>query len=65
VRLLWTLVRVLLVLASLGTLFVTVLFVSSPSGTSVELTGAVIDAIALVVLVVVAWSLWRDRRALI
>ena len=63
-RLLWTLVRILLLLASLATLFVTVLFVSSTTGTSIDPSGAVVDAISLVVLVVVGWSLWRDRRAL-
>jgi hypothetical protein len=64
VRALWTIVRILVLLASLATLFVTVLFVSTPSGTSIVPSGAVIDAIALVVFVAVAWSLWRDRRAL-
>jgi riboflavin transporter FmnP len=38
--------------------------VSTPSGTSIDPSGAVIDAIALVVFVVIAWSLWRDRRSL-
>jgi flagellar biosynthesis protein FliP len=64
VRALWTLIRIVVLLASLATLFVTVLFVSTPSGTSIDPSGAVIDAIALVVFVVIAWSLWRDRRAL-
>ena len=64
-RVLWTLVRVLLLLAALATLFVTPLFVSSPSGTNIEAMGAVVDAIALVILVLMGWSLWRDRRALV
>jgi hypothetical protein len=51
-------------LVALGTLFVVPLFVSSPSGTSVETSGAVIDLIAIAVLVLAAWSLWRDRSAL-
>ena len=63
-RVLWTLVRILILLASLATLVVTVLFVSSPTGTSIDPGGAVVDAIALVILVFVGWSLWRDRRAL-
>lgn len=63
-RALWTVVRILLLLACLTQLFVTVLFVSSPSGTTIDPNGAIIDAIAVIVLVVVAWSLWRDRRAL-
>jgi hypothetical protein len=61
-RILWIAVRALLVLAALATLVVTPLFVTSPAGTSVDTNGAVIDAIAVVVLVLVAWSLWRDRR---
>jgi flagellar biosynthesis protein FliP len=62
---LWTLVRILILLASLATLLVTVLFVSSSTGTSIVPSGAVLDAIALVILVFVGWSLWRDRRALV
>jgi hypothetical protein len=65
VRLLWTIVRFLVLLAALGTLLLTVLFVSSPTGTSVDTNGAVIDGIALVVFVLVAWSLWRDRHSLV
>jgi len=64
VRALWTLIRIVILLASLATLFVTVLFVSTQSGTSIDPSGAVIDAIALAVFVVTAWSLWRGRRAL-
>jgi flagellar biosynthesis protein FliP len=64
-RMLWTLVRILVLLASLATLVVTVLFVSSSTGTSIDPGGAVVDAIALVILVFVGWSLWRDRRALV
>ena len=64
-RVLWTIVRILLLLVSLATLFVTVIFVSSPTGSSIEPSGAVIDAVSLVVLVLVAWSLWRDRQALV
>ena len=64
-RALWTLVRILLLLAALATLFVTPLFVSSPSGTSIDVMGALIDAIAVVILVLTAWSLWRGRRALL
>ena len=63
-RALWTIARILLALLALATSFVTVLFVTGPSGTSVDPNGAVIDAVALVVLVAVAWSLWRDRGRL-
>ena len=59
----WTAVRILLILASLGVLFVTPLYSQSSDGTTRFLTdGVVIDAVALVVLVGSAWSLWRDRR---
>lgn len=63
-RVLWTLVRIVVALAALGVLLLTPLFVSSPSGTTIESAGAVIDAIAIAVLVVDAWSLWRGRRTL-
>lgn len=63
-RALWTIARILLALLALAASFVTVLFVTGPSGTSVDPSGAVIDVIALVVLVAVAWSLWRDRGRL-
>lgn len=46
-------------------LLVVVVFVSSPSGTGIEVGGAVIDAVGLVVAIFAAWSLWRDRRALV
>lgn len=59
----WTAVRVLLILAALGVLFITPLYAqSSDGGTTLLLTGAVIDAVALLVLLGSAWSLWRDRR---
>lgn len=59
----WTAVRVLLILASLGVLFITPLYAQSSDGTTQLLTdGVVIDAVALIVLVGSAWSLWRDRR---
>lgn len=59
----WTVLRVLLILAALGTLFITPLYAQSSDGTtSLLLTGTVIDAVAIVVLVGSAWSLWRDRR---
>ena len=52
-------------LLALATAFVTVLFVTGPGETRVDVSGAVIDAVALVILVVVAWSLWRDRKSLL
>jgi hypothetical protein len=64
VRALWTLARIVIALLAIGTALVTVFFVTGPSGTTVDSNGAVIDAVALVVLIAVAWSLWRDRRSL-
>jgi hypothetical protein len=59
----WAVVRVLLILAALGVLLITPLYSQSSDGTtSLLLTGAVIDAVAILVLVGSAWSLWRDRR---
>ena len=59
----WTALRLLLILVSLGVLFITPLYAQSSDGTTQLLTdGVVIDAIALLVLVGSAWSLWRDRR---
>lgn len=59
----WTAARILLILAALGVLFITPLYSQSSDGTTRLLTdGVVIDAVALIVLVGSAWSLWRDRR---
>ena len=63
-RAMWTLARFVVLLAALATLLVTPLFVSSPAGTSIETSGAFIDAVAIVAVVLVAWSLWRDRGSL-
>ena len=63
-RALWTIVRILVALLALGVTLVTPLFVSSPSGTTIDTTGAVIDAVAVIALVASAWSLWRDRARL-
>jgi len=64
VRALWTIARIIVALLALGTTAVTALFVTGPSGTSVDPNGALIDAVALVILIAVAWSLWRDRGSL-
>lgn len=59
----WTAVRILLILAALPVLFFTALYVEGSDGTRQLLTdGLVIDTVALIVLVASAWSLWRDRR---
>ncbi len=63
-RVIWTAVRVLVVLAAIVTISLTPFFISSPSGTTIDTTGAIIDAIALALLVASAWSLWRDRARL-
>jgi hypothetical protein len=64
VRLLWTALRVLLVLGAIFTITLTPFWISSPSGTTIDPGGAIIVAVALVVLVASAWSLWRDRARL-
>jgi hypothetical protein len=59
----WTAARVLLIVAALAMLFLTPLYTQGSDGTTQLLTdGVVIDAVALIVLVGSAWSLWRDRR---
>lgn len=59
----WTAVRVLLIVAALAMLFSVALYATSSDGTTqLLLDGVVLDAIAVVVLVASAWSLWRDRR---
>lgn len=59
----WTAARVLMIAAAFVVLFSAALYTQSSDGTTQLLTdGVVIDAIAIVVLVASAWSLWRDRR---
>lgn len=62
-RIVWTLVRIVLTLGALATLFVTPLSVAGPSGTSVDTNGALIDAVAVIVLLATLYAIWRDRRA--
>ena len=58
----WTAARVLAGVAALAVLFITPLYSQSSDGTTaLEPVGVVIDAVALVVLVAVAWSLWPTR----
>ena len=64
-RLLWTLIRVVIAISALVVISVTVFFISSPSGTAIDTTGAITDAIAVLVLIVAIWSLWRDRARLV
>jgi hypothetical protein len=64
VRALWTLVRILILLACAYVFLASPVFASSPSGTTIVTSGVIIDAVALVVAVVAGWSLWRGRRAL-
>ena len=58
-------VRIVVVLIALGALLLTPLFVSSPSETTIEPAGAVIDLIAIAALLFAVWSLWRGRRTLV
>ena len=59
----WVVARVLLIVLALLVLFSVALYTQSSDGTTQLLTdGVVIDAVALIVLVASAWSLWRDRR---
>ncbi len=48
---------------ALAVLFSAALYTQSSDGTTaLLLDGVVIDAVAVIVLVASAWSLWRDRR---
>jgi len=59
----WTAVRVVLILFALAMLFSVALYSQSSDGTTALIpSGVVLDAIAIVVLVASAWSLWRDRK---
>ena len=60
----WTVLRVLLILGAIFTMSVTVFWISSPSGTTIDTNGAIADVVALVVLVAAGLSLWRDRARL-
>jgi hypothetical protein len=59
----WTAVRVIAVVLALGVLLIVPLYTQSSDGTTQLLTdGVLIDAVAAVVIVASAWSLWRDRQ---
>lgn len=59
-RMVWSLIRAAILLFGLVTLLVTPVFVSGPSGTSVDPEGAWIDLLALAALVLAVEGLWRD-----
>lgn len=63
-RALWTAFRVAVALVALFTMTVTVFWVGSPSGTSIDPQGAFVDVLALSALILAAVSLWRDRARL-
>ncbi len=60
----WTIVRLILAVIAGVVLFVTELFVTGPGGTTIDRTGAAVDAVALIVLVAIIWSLWRGGATL-
>jgi hypothetical protein len=60
----WTAARVLLIAAALVVLFSVALYTQSSDGaTALVPSGVVLDAIAMIVLIASAWSLWHDRRS--
>jgi hypothetical protein len=58
----WTIYRVAVIVLALLTMFVTPVFVSTSSGTTLDPAGAWIDVLALAAFTVAAGSLWSDRR---
>lgn len=58
----WTIYRTAVIVLALFTLFVTPVFVSTSSGTSLDPAGTWIDVLALAALTVSAGSLWSERR---
>lgn len=58
----WTIYRVAVIVLALLTMFVTPVFVSGPSGTTLDPAGAWIDVLALAALTVSVGSLWSERR---
>lgn len=59
---LMNIVRIVLVIAALGVIFVTPFWVESPAGRELVVSGLIIDLIALAVVVWAVWSWWRQRR---
>ncbi|MEK6206271.1 MAG: hypothetical protein AABM32_01375 [Chloroflexota bacterium] len=62
IRIAWTIYRVAVIVLALLTMFVTPVFVSGPSGTTLDPAGAWIDVLALAALTVSVGSLWSERR---
>jgi hypothetical protein len=58
----WTIYRTAVIVLALVTLFVTPVFVSGPSGTTLDPAGTWIDVLALAALTVSFGSLWSERR---
>ena len=59
-----TIVRVALALIAAVVLFVEPFWVQSPSGTTIDPTGALIDAVAAIVLIGMVVWMWIDRKNL-
>lgn len=58
----WTIYRTAVIVLALVTVFVTPVFVSSSSGTTLDPAGTWIDVLALAALTVSIGSLWSERR---
>lgn len=61
-RIFWTIYRVLVIVFSVGVLFLTPLFMTGPNGTTVDPQGSLLDALAIAALTVSVGSLWTERR---
>ena len=58
----WTIYRTAVIVLALVTLFVTPVFVSTSSGTTLDPAGTWIDVLGLAALTVSVGSLWTERR---
>jgi hypothetical protein len=58
----WTIYRTAVIVLALVTLFVTPVFITTPSGTTLDPAGTWIDVLALAALTVSVGSLWSERR---
>lgn len=55
-------VRIVLVIAALGVIFITPFWVETAGGRELVVSGLIVNLIAVAIIVWAAWSWWRQRR---